>query len=143
MVEKAEGIIVPGTTHPLQAFVVDSREIKEGEIYKLGLRSAYDLDRSRWIVHPERDRAIDVSKIYPEKLAWAKMVEDKVRILLRYDKAALKVYWDFIHRQRMLSQRRGEGDFSDWNIAYKQLSNSGLFQYIEEATGEHIASVHD
>lgn len=139
MIEKAEGIIVPGTTHPLQVFVVDSRQYTPEDLYKKGVRSAYDLDNKHWLVFPERHRSIDVHKTYPAIVQYAKMCEDRVRILLRYDKYALKVYWHFLHMKRFRDMKAGHGDYSESNIVYKWLANAGLFPAIEEATGEHIS----
>lgn len=139
MIEKCDGTIVPGTTHPIQCFVVDPKRTTREDIYKPGLRSAFDLDKHEWIVLPERDRSIDVYKKYPEWINYAKMVEDKIRMMLIYDKAAVRIYWDFLHRRRFLDQKAGKGDFSESNVVYKWLSNRGLFGPISEATGEHIA----
>ena len=139
MIEKVDGTIVPGTTHPMQDFVVDTNRFTKDDLYKPGLRSGYDLDEGKWLVLPEKERSIDVSKRWPEHIRFAQMCVDKMKMMLRYDKAAAKTYWDFIHRQRFLSQRRGEGDYSMWNVVYKLLENEGLFPVISEATGEYIA----
>lgn len=139
MIEKCDGTIVPGTTHVLQDFVVDVNRYTFEDLYKPGLRSAYDLDNGKWIVLPEKTRSVDVYKAYPAIINYAKMVEDKVRMMLRYDKAALKVYWDFLHHRRFLDQRAGKGDYTESNIVYKWLANQGLFGPISEATGEYLA----
>jgi len=140
MIEKAEGIIVPGTTHPLQVFVVDTNRFQPDDLYKPGLRSGYDLDNDEWIVLPEKQRTIDVYKTYPAVVRYAKDCEEKVRLLLRFDNApALKIYWDLLHMKRFRDMREGKGDYSESNIVYKTLANAGLFPHISEAIGEHIA----
>jgi hypothetical protein len=140
MIEKAEGIIVPGTTHPLQVFVVDTNKYQPEDLYKPGLRSGYDLDKQDWIVLPERERTIDVYKTYPAVVRYAKDCEEKVRLLLRYDNPyALKVYWDLLHMKRFRDMRDGKGDYSESNIVYKTLANAGLFPHISEAIGVHIS----
>jgi len=140
MIEKADGIVVPGTTHPLQVFVVDSNRYTLGDLYKPGERSGYDLDKQDWIVLPEKERTIDVHKAYPALVRYAKDCEEKVRLLLRYDNPyALKIYWDLLHNKRRRDMREGKGDYSESNIVYKTLANAGLFPHISEAIGVHIS----
>ncbi len=139
MIEQCDGTIVPGTTHPIQCFVVDSTRFTKQDLYEPGLRSGYDLDKGDWLVMPEKDRNIDVSKRWPEHLAYARMCVDKMKMMLRYDKYAVATYWHFLHRQRFLDMRAGHGDYALSNIVYKMLANEGLFPYISEVTGEHIA----
>lgn len=140
MIEKCDGTIVPGTTHPIQCFVVDPTRFSKDDLYQPGLRSAYDMDKQRWYVLPEKDRVIDVAKKWPEHIRYAQMCVDKLKLMLRYhNDGAVKVYWDFLHRQRFLDMRAGKGDYSLSNIVYKMIANEGLHPYIEEATGEHIA----
>ncbi|MDE2101180.1 MAG: HD domain-containing protein [Patescibacteria group bacterium] len=138
MIEKCDGTVVPGTTHPMQCFVVDIARNTREQIYQPGLRSAYDLDAKVWIVPPEH-REIDVNVVYRGAVAYAKTVVDKVKLMLAYDKPALKQYWHFLHKNRMRDMRAGKGDFSESNIVYKALSNEGLLPLISEATGEYIA----
>jgi hypothetical protein len=140
MIEKAEGLMVPGTTHPLQAFVVDSVRYTPGDLYKPGLRSAYDLDERRWLVLPERARAVDVQIAYPAIVAYAREVTEMMRLLLRYgNDVAVKILWDRLHRQRFNDMRRGGGDYTESNIIYKMLEQAELYPQIADATGEHIA----
>lgn len=139
MIEKCDGIIVPGTTHPLQDFVVDSKRFKKTDLYKPGLRSAFDLDKMEWIVLPERDREIDVSKRWPEHLRYAQGVVDKLKLMMRYDYGATKVYWDMLHEQRRRDQQAGKGDYALSNIVYKMIANDGLFPELAEITGEYLA----
>lgn len=139
MVEKCDGTIVPGTTHPVQCFVVDSVRYKPKDLYQPGLRSGYNFETGQWLVPPEPERSKDVTKMYPAEVTYAKDVVSKMKILLKYDKYAVKTYWRYLHRQRFLSMRAGKGDFSPENIIYKMLSNEDLFPLIEQTTGEHIA----
>jgi hypothetical protein len=139
MVEACDGVVVPGTTHPLQVFVVDSRQKQLGDLFKPGLRSAYDIEKRDWLVLPEKQRVQDVYKNYPATIAYARGCVDKIRMLLRYDKYALETYWDFLHHQRQRAMARGEGDYSEANIVYKMVVNEGLVPHIGEATGRYYA----
>ena len=139
MVDRMDGTTVPGTTHPIQCFVVDSNKVSMDDLYRPGLRSAYDLDRQKWIVMPEKGRVLDVHKAYPALIQYAKIIEDKMRMLLKYDPPLAKVYWDEIHHKRQRDMRAEKGDYAESNIAYKWLANSGLFPQIAESTGEYIA----
>ena len=131
---------MPGTTHPIQCFVVDPTRFSKDDLYQPGLRSAYDMENRRWYVLPEKSRSIDVAKTWPEHIRYAKMCVDKIKLMLRYgNDGAVKIYWDFLHRQRFLDMRAGKGDYSLSNIVYKMIANEGLFPAISEATGEHIA----
>jgi len=130
---------VPGTTHPIQCFVVDSQKFTKADLYKPGLRSAWDIDTARWLVFPERERVHDVQKEFAPAYAYAQIVRDKLVMLLKYDPPMVKVAWDNLHRQRHNDMLAGLGDFSGSNIAYKMVANSGLFPLISEATGEYIA----
>ena len=141
MIEACDGVVVPGTTHPLQCFVVDTERYTTDDLYRPGLRSAYDLKDKRWLVYPERHRAQDVHKSYPGTIAYARTVEDKVRMMLRYgNDDALRLYWHFIHKQRMRDMAKGKGDYADSNIVYKWLVNAGLLPQIAEALGTYIAT---
>lgn len=138
MIEHCDGTLVPGTTHPLQVFVVPHGITRE-HLYKPGLRSAYDIEADEWIVLPERERSVDVYKRWPELIAYAKMVEDKMRMMLKYNPHAAKQYWHLIHEKRRSDMKAGKGDYSESNIVYKWLANRGYFPLISEVTGEYIA----
>ena len=139
-IEKCKDVYVPGTTHDLQVFVVDSTKFTKNDLYKPGLRSAYDIDERHWIVLPERTRSIDVYKTYPQHIAYAHDVVRQMRLLLRFgNDVAVKILYDNIHRKRWLDMRRGYGDYSLSNIVYKMLSHEGLIPEIEAATGMYIA----
>jgi 2'-5' RNA ligase len=138
MTTKMDGTIVPGTTHPIQCFVVPGR-ITRDQLYQPGLRSGYDLDKEQWIVPPERNRVKDVKKLFPAVIAYCRMVEDKMRSLLKYNKYAATDYWHMLHERRRSDQAAGLGDFAESNIVYKWIANAGLFDAISEATGEYLA----
>ena len=140
IVNKLDGTNVPGTTHPLQVFVVPPDVTRE-RLYQKGLRSAYDLDANEWIVLPEPERSIDVSKIWPELILYAKMCEDKLRLLLKYDPPGAKAYWHFLHERRRYDMKAGKGDLSESNIVIKWILNRGLKDEISDVTGEYIASI--
>jgi len=140
MIDKVDGIIVPGTTHPMQNFVVDVDTFSKDDLYQPGLRSAYDLDKQMWIILPERERSIDVAKKWPEHIRYAKEVVDKMKLMLRYgNDEAVKVYWHFLHDQRRRDMQAGKGDYALSNIVYKMIFNEGLAPEISNATGLYIA----
>lgn len=141
MVEQCDGILLPGSTHPLQCFVVDSREKTMGDLYRKGLRSAWDLDRAAWIVPPDRSLARDIRQTNAGTIEYAKGVEDKVRMMLRYgNDEALKIYWKFLKKQRHRDMAAGKGDFAESNIVYKWLVKAGLLPQIGDALGIYIAT---
>lgn len=117
-----DGLKVPGTTHPLQVYVVP-HNVTHDDLYKAGLRSAWDLDTSHWIVPPEKDRAQDVYSAFPALIAVAKLSEDKMRLLMKYEPEAAEDYWKDIHKKRRADMAAGGGDFSESNIIYKWLEN--------------------
>src|ERR1035441_3516211 len=84
MIEHLDGKLLPGTTHPLQDFVV-GEGIKPSDLYKPGLRSAYNLDNNKWIVPPERERVHDVKTDRGGFYSWALQCADKMQMLLRYE----------------------------------------------------------
>lgn len=138
MVERLDGLEIPGTGHPLQCYVVP-QDVSRYDLYQPGLRSAYDMDKKKWIVLPEPDRVRNVREEFPALVAYAKMVEDKMRLLLEYGRTEnVTKLWDHLHERRRADTRAG-GDFTPSNIVYKWLSNAGLFPAISEATGQRIA----
>lgn len=140
IIENLDGDIVPGTLHPIQCFVVDVREIHSPEeIYKTGVRSAYNLDNNEWIVKPERERSKHVPSAFPDYFRSAKQASAKMELLLKYQPGAAKSYWHFLHKRRRDDMKAGLGDYSESNIIYKMLANDGLFDDIAEVTGEYIA----
>lgn len=138
MIDQLDEVKLPGTTHPMQGFVVPPL-IKREDLYQPGLRSGYDLLKDEWIIPPERNRVHDVEREYNSYYVYALESADKMERLLKYDPQKAVQYWHQIHRRRRADQQRGKGDYSESNIVYKFLANRGLFPAIEEASGEHIA----
>lgn len=138
MVSHFDGTPLPGTTHPMQGYVV-SKAIRPQDLYKPGLRSGYQLENDQWIVPPERNRIHDVQREQNADYQYALEQADKMERLLRYEPHKAVQFWHQIHMRRMSDQKQGKGDFSQSNIIYKFLANRGLFPRLEEATGEHIA----
>lgn len=110
-IEHLDGTFLPGTTHPLQFFVVPKGQIPS-DLYQPGLRSAYSFDDRQWFVKPEKDRVHDVSVEYPELYARAAAMADKMNQMLDAgDTKAADQMWQEIHRKRQLDQQAGLGDF--------------------------------
>lgn len=138
MVSHIDGSVLPGTTHPMQCFVVPP-EIKKTDLYQPGLRSGWDFRSRSWVVPPDRTRVHDVQKEMNSAYVMGLEAADKMEHLLRYEPDKAVQYWHQIHKRRQRDQRAGKGDYSDSNIVYKFLANRGLFPEISEASGEYIA----
>lgn len=138
MVSKVDGTKLPGTTYPMQCFVVASGVTKES-LYQPGLRSGYDLEADTWINPPERDRVHDIKAEENGMYVHALEQADKMERLLRYEPDKAVEFWHQIHTKRQRDQRAGKGDYALSNIVYKFLANRGLFPEISEASGEYIA----
>lgn len=139
MVEHLDGKLLPGTPFPLQDFVV-SEGIKPSDLYKPGLRSAYNIDNDKWIVPPEKDRAHDPRSEEAGSYAFALQQADKMSALLRYEKDKAVMFWHQIHAKRQRDMVAGKGEASQSNLVYKMLSQRGLIPEIAAASGEYIAS---
>lgn len=142
MISETDGTNLPGTTHPMQCFVVSKRLTKE-DLYKPGMRSGYDMKTDTWVVPPEKDRVHDVE--HEMNMAYTEGLEaaDKMDRLLRYEPDKAVMYWHQIHKRRMSDMNKGKGDYATSNVIYKTLANRGLFPEIAEVSGEHIASIMD
>lgn len=140
MVNNIDGTKVPGTTHPIQCFVVPP-EVSQEDLYRPGLRSGYDIETDTWIQPPERDRVMDVEKEMNTAYTLALESADKMELLLKYEPQEAVRYWHYIHDKRREDQKAGKGDFAPSNIVYKMLANRGLFGEISEVSGEYIAKV--
>lgn len=139
MVEHLDGKHLPGTTHPMQNFVVAPGIMPE-MLYQPGLRSGYKLTSSPgWIVPPERNRVHNIEQEMNASYVYALECADKMERLLQYEPDHAIQYWHMIHRQRMRDQRAGLGDFTLSNIVYKFLAKRGLLPEIAQASGEYIA----
>lgn len=139
IVNEVDGTILPGTTHPMQCYVVPA-EIEKADLYQPGLRSGFDIDTGAWIVPPDKDRIHDVEKEEHSAYLAALFTADKMdRLLVNQPDAATR-YWHRIHKDRQQAMQAGKGDFADENIKYKMLANRGFFPRLEKVTGEHIAA---
>jgi len=138
VMNKLDGTLLPGTQHPIQHFVVPPGVLPE-DLYKPGLRSAWDLRNHKWLVPPERDRVHDISVELPVLYARAELMADKMEELLAYNPIYAKEFWHQIHRKRNKDQNAGKGDFSEGNIVYKYLLHNGYFDRIRDELGERIA----
>src|SRR5581483_3061190 len=83
-IDNIDGTFLPGSSHPLQFFVV-ADGIRPGDLYKPGLRSAYSLADDMWLVPPEKDRAHDIKKDFPELFTRASAMADKMNEMLDHD----------------------------------------------------------
>ena len=137
-VDKVDGTKLPGTTHPMQCFVV-AKGIRPTDLYKPGLRSGYQIALNRWLVPPERSRSHDVAAEQNADYQYALECADKMERLLRYEPDKAVTFWHQIHARRRRDQQMGKGDYSQSNIIYKFLANRGLFPKLEEVSGEYIA----
>lgn len=140
MVENCDGQLVPGTTHPLQVFVVDTKKLSREDLYQPGLRSGYELATQRWIVPPDPGRVHDVQAEQYGDYFYALEVADKLDRLLTFEPEKAKLYYQAIHRRRQQDQQRGRGDASQSNIVYKMLDQKGLFDRLR-SLGVKIARI--
>ena len=138
MVKNVDGTTLPGTTHPMQCYVV-AKNLRPQDLYKPGLRSAYFINEDKWVIPPEHDRVHDVAKEQAGDYEYALEQADKMERLLRYEPDKAVAFWHQIHSRRQRDQQLGKGDFSQSNIIYKFLANRGLFPQISDVSGEYIA----
>jgi hypothetical protein len=139
MIESADGTLLPGTSFPLQCFVVPS-QITTEQLYRPGLRSGYDIDMMHWLVPPDPNRDHDVQAQENGFYMYALESADKLERMIRYEPDKAIQYWHAIHRRRHDDQAKGKGDFAESNILYKFLNKRGLFEQLSQLTGEHIAA---
>lgn len=142
MVSNIDGVTLPGTTHPMQCYVV-ARGIRPEQLYRPGLRSGYDIQNDRWVVPPEKDRSHDVQREQYTDYQYALEQADKMERLLRYEPHKAVQFWHQIHMRRQADQKAGKGDYAQSNIIYKFLANRGLFPQLSEVSGEYIAKMAD
>jgi hypothetical protein len=138
MIAGTDGITIPGTPYPLQAFVV-AKQFKPHDLYKKGLRSGYDIIKGTWIEPPDRSHDHNVEQSENGFYVWAMQMADKMESLLRYEPDKAVMFWHQLHQRRMRDQQAGKGDFAESNVVYKFLANRGLFPRIAETSGEYIA----
>jgi len=130
MMDQCDDTTVPGTGHPLQCYVVPEGFTYD-DLYKPGLRSAYDLTDNKWIVAPEPDRSHDVVREMNEAYTIALENADKMEKLIRYEPIKAVQYYHQVHMRRRKDMLAGNGDFSPSNISYKMMEERGLFDQIK------------
>jgi hypothetical protein len=135
VIEHIDGTPLPGTPFPMQAFVVPP-DVQREDLYRVGMRSGYDLMEDNWIVPPDRSRVHDVEK--EMNFAYTLAIEnaDKMDRLLRYEPDKAVTFYKQIQKRRQRDMRAGKGDYSDSNISYKMLANRGYFDRIMEDNPE-------
>lgn len=138
VVENIDGNHLPGTTHPMQCFVVPQGITKE-HLYAPGMRSGYDILTGRWLVPPEHSRSHNVPTEYNAQYVYAMEQADKMEALLNHEPEKAKLLWHQIHARRRRDMAKGKGDYALSNIVYKYLANQGLLPEIADLTGEYIA----
>jgi len=137
LMDECDNKLVPGTRHPLQCYVVANEFTKE-DLYQPGMRSAYDITISEWVVAPEKDRVHDVKKEMNEAYTIALENADKMEKLIRYEPMKAIQYYDQIHMRRRKDMLAGKGDFTPSNISYKMMDNRGLFDQIKNLEKEYL-----
>ena len=131
-----DGTDLPGTPHPLQNFVQKVGASPE-EMFKPGLRSAWDFQTHEWLVPPDKTRAHNPVLEFPEIFEKAKAIGEKMTILLdHHDYDAAKDLYKEVHEKRGMDP----SDYSEGNIEYKWLAHKGLFERLNNEAGMHIAS---
>ena len=125
MMDECDDTLVPGTSHPLQCYVV-SNEFAKNDLYKPGLRSAYDISDRSWIVAPEKHRSHDVKREMNEAYTIALENADKMEKLICYEPLKAIKFYDQVHRRRKSDMLGGKGDFVPSNITYKMIEQRGL-----------------
>jgi hypothetical protein len=138
VVENIDGNHLPGTSHPMQCFVVPQGITKE-HLYAPGMRSGYDILTGRWLVPPEHSRSHNVPTEYNAQYVYAMEQADKMEALLNHEPEKAKLLWHQIHARRRRDMAKGKGDYALSNIVYKYLANQGLLPEIADLTGEYIA----
>lgn len=130
-----DGTDLPGTPHPLQNFVQKVGASPE-DMFKPGLRSAWDFQTHEWLVPPDKTRAHNPVLEFPEIFEKAKAIGEKMTILLdHHDYDAAKDLYKEVHEKRGMDP----SDYSEGNIEYKWLAHKGLFERLNNEAGMHIA----
>jgi len=129
MIEGCDGLVMPGTTHELQTYVV-AKGIEPRDLYKKGLRSGYDVLKDEWFQPPQRALARDTKREEYEAYTQALIVADKMERLLRYEPDKAVMYYKQLHRKRQKDQAADKGDFAQSNLSYKMLEQRGLAQQV-------------
>lgn len=125
MVSDFDNVDLPGTPHPLQAYVVP-HDLKPKDLYKPGLRSGYVVygkNAGTWIVPPDRERVHDVEKEMNDAYTVGLLSADKLDLLLRFEPEQAREYWETLHQKRRMDQAEGKGDFATSNVVWKMIAN--------------------
>lgn len=126
VIESLDGEFFPRTRHQYQHFV-QPVGVDIEDLFILGMRSAWDFQKDKWVVKPRRAYAHNIQKEKPDWILAGVQVSDKINTLIdyhQYDQA--KEMYKEIHRKRKEDQIE-YGDYSEGNIIYKFLDNNGTF----------------
>lgn len=130
VLENINGVNVPNTKHPLQIFIM-VQGVEPREAFDVGLRSAWDFDKKKWLVKPERDRTIDVLNDTTDIYMKAMRISEQMEILLQEDPEEAKKLYKKLHKKRVEDEEMF-GDFSEGNIIYKFLDHAGQFDKLRD-----------
>jgi hypothetical protein len=125
MVGNMDGKKLPGTTHPMQCYVVP-QGIRPDDLYRPGMRSGWNILQDQWVVPPEKDRVHNVEQEENGFYVYALEQADKMERLLKYEPDKAIQFYHQIHAKRQRDMVAGKGDFSESNIIYKFLDSRGL-----------------
>lgn len=122
--DSLDGKEFPGTNYKFQWFV-QPQGVDVLDLFKIGLRNAYDFQNHIWIVEPDETRKHNIRSEYPDWFHDAMQVSDKFNTLLDHEKVkeAYEMFQE-IHERRAQDQKL-YGDVSYGNIVYKYLVNNG------------------
>lgn len=138
MVSDFDNVDLPGTPHPMQAYVV-APGLQPQDLYKPGLRSGYVVygdGAGTWIVPPDRDRVHDVEHEMNDAYTVGLLAADKLDLLLRFEPDRAVEYWHELHKRRQGEQTAGNGDYATSNIVFKMLVNRGLAAQAARLAGD-------
>lgn len=130
VIESLDGEFFPRTRHQYQHFV-QPVGVDIEDLFILGMRSAWDFQKDKWVIKPRRAYAHNVQKEKPDWILAGVQVSDKINTLIdyhQYDQA--KEMYKEIHRKRKEDQIE-YGDYSEGNIIYKFLDNNGTFDRLK------------
>jgi hypothetical protein len=129
-IEEINDIKIPDTQHPLQAFIIKDG-IEPLDNFDVGLRSAWDFSKKKWLVKPEKDRTINVLNDTTEIYAKAMRISEQMDLLLEENPSEAYKLYKKIWRKRQKGQKI-YGDFSEENIIYKFLEHSGQLDKVKK-----------
>lgn len=133
-------LLADGIDYPIQHFV-QPPGVNIYDLFGAGIKAAYDLDKKRWLIQPNKDRAIDIESEYPDWMVQAVQIADKASSLLDagHNEAAWEVYLDLHEKRKAEFERdRANADFSQANVNYKYFDRSGVMARVFEAVGKKM-----